>query len=170
MTNMQDSIERDAIIEVTIAVWESLLGTPPSPTVSSSPPPESASRSGGMDSVQVDLVGRVDVSGSWRGDVAVQLPCSLALRLTRAILRVDPTTSDDADVRDVVGELANMIGGNLKALLPEPCKLSLPTVARAVAPAPGALIQTFTLGEDTFEVRVTGAHAAQLQDGARSAT
>ena len=31
-------------------------------------------------------------------------------------------------VRDAVGELANMIGGNVKALLPGPSRLSLPAL------------------------------------------
>ena len=32
-------------------------------------------------------------------------------------------------MRDAVGELANMVGGNIKALMPGSCQLSLPTVA-----------------------------------------
>lgn len=34
----------------------------------------------------------------------------------------------DPDVRDAVGELANVLGGNLKALLPEGARLTLPQV------------------------------------------
>jgi chemotaxis protein CheX len=33
------------------------------------------------------------------------------------------------DMRDAAGELANMTGGGLKALMPQPSRLSLPTVA-----------------------------------------
>ena len=40
--------------------------------------------------------------------------------------RVDP---DLDDVRDALGELANMLGGNIKALLPAPSQISLPAVA-----------------------------------------
>jgi hypothetical protein len=32
-------------------------------------------------------------------------------------------------VRDAIGELANMSAGSVKPLLPPPCQLSLPTVA-----------------------------------------
>jgi chemotaxis protein CheX len=32
------------------------------------------------------------------------------------------------DVRDALGELANMVGGNIKGLLPGPTQLSLPLV------------------------------------------
>jgi chemotaxis protein CheX len=34
----------------------------------------------------------------------------------------------EADVADAVGELANMIGGNIKSLLPGPSALTLPLV------------------------------------------
>ena len=35
---------------------------------------------------------------------------------------------DAEAVRDALGELTNILGGNLKALLPGPCHLGLPTV------------------------------------------
>lgn len=38
----------------------------------------------------------------------------------------------DADVCDAIGELANMAAGNLKAALPRPVRLSLPTVTTGV--------------------------------------
>ena len=36
-------------------------------------------------------------------------------------------------VQDAMGELTNMTGGNVKALLPEGCRLSLPTVVEGSA-------------------------------------
>jgi hypothetical protein len=60
-------------------------------------------------------------------------------------------------VRDVAGEVANMIGGNLKALLPEPCRLSLPKVTKEAPVVEGELTQAFSLGADTFEVSVKAA-------------
>jgi chemotaxis protein CheX len=44
------------------------------------------------------------------------------------MLQLSPGDVTDDDKRDVVAELANMIGGNLKSLLPGPLYLSLPTV------------------------------------------
>jgi chemotaxis protein CheX len=40
----------------------------------------------------------------------------------------DPHKVTIADLQDAVAELVNMIGGNFKALLPETCYLSLPSV------------------------------------------
>ena len=44
-------------------------------------------------------------------------------------------TSVQEDVNDVLGELANIIGGNVKAMLPAGCFLSLPQVVLAPASA-----------------------------------
>ena len=42
---------------------------------------------------------------------------------------------DDEDVEDALGELANVVGGNVKAVLPGPSVLGLPEVG--TAPEPG---------------------------------
>lgn len=50
--------------------------------------------------------------------------------LVRALLRLEPDEEVGAeDLADAFGEIANVVGGNLKSLLPEHAVLSLPTVA-----------------------------------------
>jgi chemotaxis protein CheX len=72
------------------------------------------------------------VDGEWQGAVMLQCPMVLAEALTVSMFDGNsdgcPTMSE-ADVRDAVGEVANMVAGNIKALLPEPCHISLPAVA-----------------------------------------
>jgi chemotaxis protein CheX len=148
MTEQNTSIELESVIEVTQAVCECLLGDfaeprPPSP--SHAPPSEG------------ELVAWVSITGAWSGDVKIRLSPELARRLAREILQIDPDSTDDAGVRDVAGEVANMIGGNLKALLPEPCRLSLPKVTKEAPVVEGELTQAFSLGADTFEVSVKAA-------------
>lgn len=145
MSETSHSIERDSVIEVTRAVCECLLGDLAEPCAERRP----------LDGAD-ELVASVTITGAWSGDVSVRLSPSLATRLAREILEVDPTSPDDGGVRDVVGEVANMIGGNLKALLPEPCRLSLPRVVRAPRCIGSDLTQAFVLGADDFEVSVKG--------------
>jgi CheY-specific phosphatase CheX len=70
----------------------------------------------------------VQIDGAWAGAVILQCPWALATTLTAAIFQADSAPSTD-DVVDAIGELANMLAGNVKALLPEPCHISLPAVA-----------------------------------------
>jgi hypothetical protein len=44
-----------------------------------------------------------------------------------------PPVLDDEDVADGMGELANVVGGNIKAVLPGPSVLGLPEVGSAPA-------------------------------------
>ncbi len=73
----------------------------------------------------------VTVSGEWQGAVSVELPRTMAEEITRRMLGLDdgPDAVGDDDVADAVGELVNMIGGNVKSLMPGPSALSLPVVA-----------------------------------------
>ena len=70
----------------------------------------------------------VHLHGAFQGAVMIQCPEALGSKLTAAMLQDDETTGPD-DMIDALGELTNMFAGNLKALLPKPSSISLPTVA-----------------------------------------
>ena len=79
----------------------------------------------------------VTISGGWHGVVTVELDADIARQLGARMLDLSSAEeAEDADVADAVGELVNMIGGNVKSLMPGPSVLSLPAVAagRAVFP------------------------------------
>jgi chemotaxis protein CheX len=73
----------------------------------------------------------VTISGGWQGMVTVRLPEPLARILTQQMLGTDgdPAAGADEDLVDATGELVNVIGGNVKSLVPGPSTLSLPVVA-----------------------------------------
>lgn len=75
-----------------------------------------------------DVSAVVQVTGSWHGAIMLQLPMALARTLTAAMFQSpgDPTADE---ITDAVGELTNMLAGNIKALLPMPSVISLPAVA-----------------------------------------
>lgn len=74
--------------------------------------------------------GAVSVTGAWHGAVTVELADRVAQTISRVMLDLDSTAElTDDDVADAVGELVNMIGGNVKSLMPGPSTLSLPAVA-----------------------------------------
>jgi chemotaxis protein CheX len=70
----------------------------------------------------------VHIDGAWHGAVMLRCPMALAAMLTAAIFQAGDEPDTD-DIGDAIGELANMAAGNVKALLPEPCSISLPAVA-----------------------------------------
>lgn len=86
---------------------------------------------GSVDTLQTGWSAAVTVTGAWDGMISIELPVRTAEDVTRRMLALpaEPTSPPDEDVADAVGELVNMIGGNVKSLMPGPSTLSLPVVA-----------------------------------------
>jgi chemotaxis protein CheX len=74
------------------------------------------------------ITAAISLAGSWKGAVLVECGLPEAFLFTSKMIGIDPPTSLNDDVRDALGELANMVGGNLKSVLPGGVGLSLPTV------------------------------------------
>ena len=75
------------------------------------------------------LTGCVEISGAWQGAVTLDCGPGLARQAAAIMFGVEPVDTSYDQVRDALGELTNILGGQVKALLPEPCRLSLPAVA-----------------------------------------
>ncbi len=74
------------------------------------------------------LTAAVHLAGDYNGAVLVECDRGQACRFAGRFLSTDPPAAVDDVVRDVLGELANMIGGNLKSVLSRGIFLSLPSV------------------------------------------
>ena len=70
----------------------------------------------------------VHFAGEWRGAALVECNAQQACQFAARFMGIDPPAAIDDDVRDVMGELANMVAGNLKSLLPRGVGLSMPSV------------------------------------------
>jgi len=85
-------------------------------------------RHGEVEPGQETLIGTIQIAGAKSMSVVLGVSTGAARAATAAMLQLPEQGITDDDERDVVAELANMIGGNLKSLLPGPLFLSLPTV------------------------------------------
>jgi chemotaxis protein CheX len=77
---------------------------------------------------ELPMVACVQITGAWEGVVAISCPVALARDYAGIMFKLDSSCVAHEDSRDAMGELANMMGGNIKSLLPEPCHISLPAV------------------------------------------
>jgi chemotaxis protein CheX len=105
-----------AIAEIVQSVCSSVLGI------------DAIEASAGGAPVSDVLVGSVHIAGAWSGEVQLRSDAAFARRAA-AIIFDAPGGGSDEENRDALGELTNMVAGNLKALLPAPSRLSLPAVA-----------------------------------------
>jgi chemotaxis protein CheX len=74
------------------------------------------------------LTAFVHLTGDWNGAVLLECNRRQACIFAGRILSMDPPDAVDDDVRDVLGELSNMIGGNMKSGMATGVRLSMPTV------------------------------------------
>jgi chemotaxis protein CheX len=75
------------------------------------------------------ITGMIGLAGTHKGVLAVHLPYAVAMAITSSFLMMDVEEINE-DVHDAVGEIANMLGGNVKTILSEKGRdidLSLPS-------------------------------------------
>ncbi len=81
-----------------------------------------------LDDAEITGSASVSISGSWDGIVRLDFAAGLPGELAAAMFMMEPADVSEDEIADAVGELANMLGGNLKSLLPEHSRLSLLSV------------------------------------------
>lgn len=117
-----DALTDDVIADITRTMWAAI--------VDDSHDLEDATSSG-----EGDLTASVKIAGTWNGTFFITLSAAAARQAAARMFACDGAGLSDADIRDAAGEIINIIGGNLKALLPPPVTLSLPHVAHGGAHA-----------------------------------
>jgi chemotaxis protein CheX len=119
--SIEVEVNEDDLAEMVAQVWESYLDPegicPLIPTYDENQPSEVHSS--------------VSITGSWSGYVVYACSEQAARRAAAAFLAMEPAGVSEEDLSDVLGELANIVGGNVKAMLPPGAFLSLPQVVLA---------------------------------------
>jgi chemotaxis protein CheX len=115
------------------------------------------------------VTGRVFINGAWRGTIEVECSRPLALRAAASMLGSGVDDVSSKDLKDALGELTNIIGGNIKSLLPGPSHLSLPAVwegsAAAARPSYERLLDRATLKCGDQPVRISIWHNTAPTEG-----
>lgn len=97
-------------------------------------PIEEAGGIDGQDIAGNRVVGSVSFAGDVMGNIYIHVSGDFAKKMAAAMLGMEPDEiEDDEEVNDVIGEVSNMIGGDMKSRLCDagfPCQLSIPNITR----------------------------------------
>ena len=115
-----NAVAEDEIVRLTETIWLSTVNLLPTMT-------EGGTAEPGEAPAQM-LSGIVHITGEHSATVAVQVPHALASRLATSMFALDGSEPSAEDLQDALGEIANITGGNIKALLEGDCSLTLPVV------------------------------------------
>jgi len=116
---MRVQIDTDCIVKASSQFWEQMLAMKLEPSLFA-------------EEFCVDaghLSGSVSLAGAWTGRVEVRMACRLAYEATAAMMMQPVATVAEADALDATREIANMIAGSIKSMLPRPCSMTVPESA-----------------------------------------
>lgn len=111
---------RAIIIDATTEIFSSMV------MLEAIPQPE---QTAGAPVLCCSVSGMVGMAGLYKGMLAIHAPTEVALAITASFLGLEVSEVGE-DVRDAIGELANMLGGSVKHLLSDlgaDIKLSIPS-------------------------------------------
>lgn len=80
------------------------------------------------------VAGSVGVSGAVEAQISLEMTAEAAQQFAGLMFGLAVDEVSDDDVADAVGELTNMVGGNVKSLIADSGMLSLPVVAQGKPP------------------------------------
>jgi chemotaxis protein CheX len=109
-------VSTEDILTVTNNVFQTMLGV-------------EATLDGDSDRSESDpITGCVQITGEWKGAVMVQTSRDFSSDAACKMLSMKSDDVELIDRQEALAELTNMIGGNIKGLMPGPSSLSLPSV------------------------------------------
>ncbi len=114
----------ESIVNITQNIWESILGLGIQRAHDVAPLTGTAG--------ERSLTGCVQLAGAWEGSVFLYTTAQLAAEVAATMFGTTRESLRNGDVEDALGELTNMVAGNLKIVLPRPCQLSLPAVVDGI--------------------------------------
>lgn len=121
MSTLDHSLFDSAVPQTVAYVFDSMLNLTVEPVECELPGP-------------IELVtAALHFSGGWTGATLLEVPPDMTRIFTSRMLSMDVPDTVDADVVDAMGELTNMVGGNLKTIMPPGVHLSLPSVVIGTA-------------------------------------
>ena len=90
---------------------------------------EVSSEPAGVTLASSDVVtAAIYLAGSWKGAVILECTRKQAFDCTARLMRIALPEAVNDDVCDAMGEVVNMVGGNLKSVLPHGVEISMPIV------------------------------------------
>ncbi len=115
---MTTQITKNDLLTIVQQVFESMMGLQV----------EDDSQAAADLSVGEVSMATICISGGWNGIIIFQSTRKLASKIAQGMFQLDEESISAEETKDAFGEVINMVGGNLKALLPGPSSLSLPNV------------------------------------------
>lgn len=121
--SQQNSVNKreleEALSEIVLGIWNNMLGVE-----------AGVDNIASLDQTIPTLSSSVHIIGDWHGSVVLHCTEQAATLFAERLFSGADILVGEKELEDVLRELVNMVGGNLKPLLGERCVLTTPKVVR----------------------------------------
>ena len=76
------------------------------------------------------LRGKIEINGVWSAKLDVVATMKLCADVCCNMFGTDSNSLDAEDVADALGEVTNVVGGNVKGIIDQDCNLTIPEVVK----------------------------------------
>lgn len=114
-------VDEETLSQVTSDICCTMLGLPMYPVFEDGP-------------AEASLLAKVHISGEWNATLEVATTSAVAMQIAAQMFELEPVGIQTADLYDALGEIANMVGGNVKGIINGELDLSLPSVQTCAGP------------------------------------
>lgn len=111
-------ITRESIINISQEIWDSMISISLNGITQT---PAGILKPDGVS-------GRIEIFGAWRGEVEIRMSRALARSAAAAFIGKEADSVDLEECFDAAQELTNITAGRLKRLLPQICKVTVPSM------------------------------------------
>lgn len=118
MSNLEEQLD-----EVIHTVWQTMLGQDINNAELNDPWREVGSEG---------MMACIQITGGWDGAITIECSLKLAREMAEEMFGMEPGEAADEEIQDALGEIVNVVGGNVKALLDGGAELSLPAVTSGI--------------------------------------
>ena len=122
---MTGALTSETLVEITREIWTALLAD------------EGHLLPGGVGGGEISAA--VSLTGACNGTACLTCSRGAARRAASLMFELPDEELTGDEIDDAMGELINVVGGNIKGVLPGPTSLSLPSVQEGPFHAPGHL-------------------------------
>lgn len=129
MTDLTQSsvVDEETLAEIVGFVWQTFVGDEVLARLPASTPIPAP-----------DRFATIAIGGTWTATIVASMTPGLLRRFAAHLMGLPPSELEPDDVDDAFGELANVVGGNVKGLIDDPATtLSLPLVSETRPVVPG---------------------------------
>lgn len=144
---METELQEQDVTQIIVDVWKTVLSLDLNPSIVDKE----------FDYRQA-LLASISIQGAWNGMISLRVSAEHAKNIASFIFEKEQQALEQDEIVDAIAEMVNIVGGNIKAILPTPSTLGLPVVKEIASAdeqnAKAMMSMLFAIAENAADIRL----------------